>query len=232
MAPAAALGLRFVAAFALLGTLPTLVWQALPAVGVDTLALGDGEQFAWGTLGLGLACVCVLALARLGPPLAPWRPARAAWVLSRYLPFAALWLVFVVVYLQLAHRLGHGLVPQAQLAALAHADVATASFWITVVGIVVIAPVIEEIVFRGFLQGALQYVVPRWAAIAIAAAVFGVCHTLPYAVPIGLLGGLFGWLFSRSGSLLPSVVAHATHNLLTVVVTFAWPQSIDLMYPK
>jgi len=36
----------------------------------------------------------------------------------------------------------------------------------------------------------------------------------------------------RSGSLLPAIVAHAAHNAVTVVVTVAWPATLDYLYPR
>mgnify|MGYP001566827949 CR=1 FL=1 len=68
-------------------------------------------------------------------------------------------------------------------------------------------------------------------SIGITAAAFGAVHGLPYALPIGLLGCLFGWLRVRHGSLLPAMFAHALHNSLIVLVTVAWPESLTLLYP-
>ena len=122
--------------------------------------------------------------------------------------------------------------PQDFLGYLARADVARPGFWLVVIGVTVAAPVAEEIAFRGYLQGAMLCLLPRWPAIAVVAVVFGLVHTLPYALPISLLGGLFGWLATRHGSLLPAILAHALHNTLTVVVTVVWPETLDLLYPR
>lgn len=231
-ATAPLLGLRFVFAFAMLAMLPSVVWDGLRSAGVDLLAAGDAERLEWSMLGFVVACAAVVGFALWQRPAGPWRPVRPLWVWSRYVPFLLLWAPLLVGYLWLAHRLGAPVPPQVALGYLADSPLQRPGFWLVVFGTVVGAPLAEEVVFRGYLQGALQLTLPRWAAIAIAAAVFGLCHTLPYALPVGLLGAFFGFLFSRSGSLWPSVIAHATHNLVTVVVTIAWPPSLDLLYPK
>ena len=83
---------------------------------------------------------------------------------------------------------------------------------------VVVAPVCEEILFRGFLLPALERQLPRKLAIVVSAMVFasvhGGIHTL---APLLVLGLLLGWLFSRTRSLAAPVAAHALHNALTVV---------------
>ncbi|MCA8964759.1 MAG: CPBP family intramembrane metalloprotease [Planctomycetes bacterium] len=226
------LGVRFVFGFALLAVVPSVVWDALRSVGVDLLAASDAERLEWSMAGFVVGCAAVVGFAAWQRPATPWRPGRALWVWSRYLPFLLLWVPLLVGYLWLAHRLDVPVPPQGALDYLATTPLTRPGCWLVVLGIVVGAPLAEEIVFRGFLQGALQHLLPRWLAIALTAAVFGLCHTLPYALPVGLLGAFFGWLFSRCGSLWPSVIAHATHNLVTVVVTIAWPTSLDLLYPK
>lgn len=226
------LGVRFAAAFAVLALLPTVVWDTVLRAGVDLAAASDQEQLEWSMFGFVVACLAVVLFAVWQPAAAPWRPLRAGWALRRYVPFLLPWIVLLVGYLWLAHAAGHAVVPQATLRYFAVAPVDRPGFWLIAFGTVVAAPLAEEIVFRGFLQGALQQLLPRWGAIAVAAAVFGLCHTLPYALPVGLLGAFFGFLFSRAGSLWPSVIAHAAHNLLTVAVTVYWPQSLEVLYPQ
>jgi membrane protease YdiL (CAAX protease family) len=87
-------------------------------------------------------------------------------------------------------------------------------------GAVLVAPLAEELFFRGVLQ---TYLVgqmrSRWPAIVLAALAFGAVHyTQPYAVAaLVLLGVLLGYAYERTGSLLPPVVIHALFNLKTLV---------------
>lgn len=228
MAPASVLGLRFVAAFAWLALGPLLLWELLAATG----PMPARAQLETGMLAFVLAGVGVLVFARWQPPAWPVAPWRLQLVLRSYLPFVLAWVPLVVGYLWLLRRAGVAVPPQPALAYLAAADPTAPGSWVVVLGIVVAAPVAEEIVFRGYLQGALLAAVPPKAALVATAALFGLVHTLPYALPIALLGGLFGWLAVRHRSLGPAIAAHMLHNAVTVVVTVLWPESLDLLYPR
>jgi membrane protease YdiL (CAAX protease family) len=93
---------------------------------------------------------------------------------------------------------------------------------LTIVMLVVVAPFVEEIVYRGVLLSSLD---TRWGAgVALAASsvVFSAAHvSLVGFVPLVVAGALFGWLFMRSGSLRVAIVAHAAYNALGVVALFA-----------
>lgn len=87
--------------------------------------------------------------------------------------------------------------------------------------VVIVAPVVEEVVYRGVIQGALT----RWAghrvAIGVAAALFAVSHMTPWLIaPLFFLGVACGWLAHTRSSLLPAISLHAAYNLLPVVVAF------------
>ncbi|MEO7414588.1 MAG: CPBP family intramembrane glutamic endopeptidase [Opitutaceae bacterium] len=79
-----------------------------------------------------------------------------------------------------------------------------------------VGPLLEEIVYRGFLQGLLRRRAQVWVAVAVPSAVFAATHIVPAgwaylnAFPIACL---FSWLVLRSGSLLPSLLCHCTFNI-------------------
>ena len=88
--------------------------------------------------------------------------------------------------------------------------------------LVVGAPVVEELFFRGLLQRSLERRFgPGWA-VAGSALAFGVTHYQPLQL-LGLVafGVVLGVLTWRSGRLGPAVVAHATFNAATVAVLVA-----------
>jgi membrane protease YdiL (CAAX protease family) len=92
-----------------------------------------------------------------------------------------------------------------------------------VVGSVVLAPVFEEVVFRGFLFASLRSALGPAPAIALSGAVFGVAHG--YGV-LGFLdvassGMLWAWAFERTGSILPGMAAHAMTNLMVTIAVLA-----------
>ena len=77
----------------------------------------------------------------------------------------------------------------------------------------VIAPVVEEMLFRGvILRGFLRRYEHRHA-IWGSAALFGLAHLNIYQfVAALLLGAVSGWLYERSRSLVPCIALHATYN--------------------
>lgn len=80
----------------------------------------------------------------------------------------------------------------------------------------IMAPILEEFLFRGAIQGYLQSRCKRpWVAIVVSSLIFGVVHLNPAQIPFAfLLGMMFGWLYYRTGSLLPGIVGHALNNTI------------------
>ena len=91
-----------------------------------------------------------------------------------------------------------------------------------VVMTVVMAPVTEEVFFRGLLQGALRDRIGRVLAVAIASVAFGITHfqlvQLPALVLVGVVNGL---LVLRTGRLGPALWSHAGFNAVTMAVLLA-----------
>ncbi len=86
----------------------------------------------------------------------------------------------------------------------------------------VIAPLVEEYFFRGWLQRAVEGELPpdkkRWAFV-IGAIAFALAHFGTYGVPQLVMGLLAGWLFARGGGLWPCILAHALHNGVVLALT-------------
>lgn len=91
-------------------------------------------------------------------------------------------------------------------------------------GLAVLAPLLEEVLFRGAIQGALMRFFGRpWPAIVVAALIFGIFHWNPMQVVYAtLLGVIFGWIYYRTGSLLSVIVGHVLNNTLAVITTVAY----------
>ena len=88
---------------------------------------------------------------------------------------------------------------------------------------VILAPVFEEIVFRGFLFGGLRYKLGDIWGATLSSLIFAAVHGYS---PIGfvsvLISGLiFCGLYRWSGSLIPGIIAHATFNLVLTTGTVA-----------
>lgn len=92
--------------------------------------------------------------------------------------------------------------------------------------IVVVAPLMEELLFRGLILRGLLGRFRPWVAVLLSAMLFGLMHVNPWQmVPTFFLGLVFGWFYLRTGSLWPCVAAHALNNLLFLVVIsgpFGW----------
>jgi len=174
-----------------------------------------------------LAIGCVMAF-----PPAPWQPLALRRVLLSYAIWLPLWVAFAAAYLRVMIALGHRVEPQGPLLDLASQGTALPGFWIHLLVIVGVAPLVEEIIFRGYLFAAVAPVLPKWAVHVVVATLFGLAHGLGHALPIGVLSLVFGYLRQKNGSLLPSIVAHALHNGLTVALIVLWPELLDLLYAR
>lgn len=86
----------------------------------------------------------------------------------------------------------------------------------------VLAPVLEEMLFRGIILRSFLQQYGRWTAILFSAAIFGVAHMNLYQFLVGLvLGSFLGWLYQRSRSLLPCIILHMAYNsTLTLLEQF------------
>ncbi len=80
--------------------------------------------------------------------------------------------------------------------------------------VVAVTPaVLEEVIFRGMLQGRLMALMGRFGGFFVTAAAFAVVHGQPVALPIHLGLGLYlGWLRERANSLLPCMLMHFLYN--------------------
>ncbi len=85
--------------------------------------------------------------------------------------------------------------------------------FITIMSVCFIAPFLEEMLFRGIiLRGFLNHYSPR-KSIVLSALIFGLVHLNLYQIPVAFILGCFlGWLYYSSGSLWPSILAHALYN--------------------
>ena len=162
--------------------------------------------------------VCVLVLRRaapgalgLGPgPRWAWGAALAA--VPMFLALSATWAWFLEVA-------GWGFEPQQMLAVLSEA---THTERMVVLGYGAVgAPLVEELVFRGFLLPPLERRAERSGAIVAAGAVFGLVHLSdPAAVlPLVVLGTGLAWLRVRCGSVWPGVGVHVLNNAIALGVS-------------
>jgi hypothetical protein len=86
------------------------------------------------------------------------------------------------------------------------------AFAANVVLFAVVAPVVEELTFRGVGQSLLAFI-GRWPSIVVVGVAFGLAHGLVEAllvlVPFGIA---LAWLRNRTDSVYPGMVVHALFN--------------------
>ncbi|MBN2853768.1 MAG: CPBP family intramembrane metalloprotease [Clostridia bacterium] len=87
-----------------------------------------------------------------------------------------------------------------------------------IIGIGIIAPIVEELIFRGFIFKRLKDSFPVWAAILIQALFFAVVHgnlvQMSYAFAVGLILGIIVY---KSNSLYPAIILHIINNSVSTV---------------
>ena len=102
-----------------------------------------------------------------------------------------------------------------------------------VVGVAVMAPIAEEIAFRGYLFAALTTWRGPWPAALVTALLFGGAHVAVYPpemLPALAFFGVFACLlFWFTGSLLPCIAVHAFNNALAMGNLLAWTWQIPLV---
>ena len=105
-----------------------------------------------------------------------------------------------------------------------YSDVNAASPLMKFLSVGLMAPIVEEILFRGLILGTLKKNMHPWIAILLSALLFGVAHGTPIGIIYATgLGILMGWLFVKFNSILPVMVFHIAYNC-----TVAYSEGISL----
>ena len=172
---------------------PLIVW-ILPNREMLTIL---GAFFVIGFLGV------VVAIAPLGRVAFPALGLRAVnWKYLAFGPIATLVLSVAVSQL--------GIEPQGMKQVI---DFVPKQVVASLLLLAVLAPIVEELVFRGLIYG---WIAGRWGTMAgfiVSSLAFAAAHFEPAHIVLVLpLGLLFGWMRRRTDSLLPSLVSHILNN--------------------
>jgi membrane protease YdiL (CAAX protease family) len=182
-------------------------------------------------LWLGLAGAPVLAARRTRHPIAPATPTGRGTLASEFgfsfrardallgLPIGVAMQLVVIPVLYLPFR---GLIDEIDVEQPARELVARANgvgIVVLILTVVVGAPLVEELFFRGLMLRTAQRAMSPAAAIELTAVLFGLTHFQKVQLPaLVLFGAVLGFLAWRTGRLGPSVFAHVGFNLTTVLV--------------
>ena len=91
----------------------------------------------------------------------------------------------------------------------------------------VIAPVAEELIFRGYIFGVLFRYVGKWWALLISAMVFAAIHAhIPSLAGLFALAITLTLVYEGTGSLWAAILMHSLFNAITVVFTLVWPDLV------
>ena len=103
-------------------------------------------------------------------------------------------------------------------------------FALEIISITILAPVVEEFVFRGVILHRLIRKTSVWGGILISSLVFGFLHAdFMGAFLFGIIASL---LFIRTGNLLIPILMHMINNTIAVVLMFiapTWPDWISIL---
>jgi membrane protease YdiL (CAAX protease family) len=94
-------------------------------------------------------------------------------------------------------------------------------FWFFLAG-VVLAPLVEEVFFRGFLFQGFRQRYGWVAAMLISSAIFALAHVDPVSfIPTFVLGSVLAYVYHRSNSVWPGVILHFLVNAFGLCAAYA-----------
>jgi hypothetical protein len=170
--------------------------------------------------------------ARLHGPARPWhfglratRVRRAAGLVvltwGAFILFSAIWVAAL------------GIDERDNLPKELGVDESTVSLLAVAVLVSVIAPIAEEVFFRGYFFTALRNWHGVWPAALVTGLVFGGIHggssPVGFLVPLAFLGFLLCLLYVRTGSLYPCIVVHSLNNSVAFGISEGWGWQIPVL---
>lgn len=188
-------------------------WQFLVAPGGRNAVIGAIGTAAF----LIFACWNLGKLRGLGLAYAGWRPTTGvSWLAATVSGLVAGAIVFGI-------------------ASVGGQSMILSDDWRLVVLQLTLGPVLEEVVFRGYVFALLTWLFRRlttdltlnWSVVVTAALAFAVVHLAQPGVSrlqlacITSTGTLYGWIRCRSGSTAPAAVSHAAYNLTLYAIASA-----------
>jgi membrane protease YdiL (CAAX protease family) len=110
--------------------------------------------------------------------------------------------------------IGDGPTPQHAVqmvsAASNHAEIA-----LQVISVVLLAPVAEELLFRGIIYTSLKEAGHPVGAVLVSSLIFGAVHgSLALMLPLTVLAVVLVWLYEKTGSIIAPIIMHATFNAI------------------
>jgi len=199
----------YLVAFVLINIAATLLCNAILPQSKD-----GASAAVYGSMLCSVAVVAVFTWRRWSPPVATYLNTRP-WDALPWVATAAVGMMTIsdAIVGALGLRM-----PDAYIRLFA--GIMNHKFGYIAIGI--LAPVAEEMVFRGGILRSLLRVTgdkKAWLAIFISALLFAIVHgNLAQGANALLLGLLLGWLFCRTNSVVPGIVLHWVNNTIAYIL--------------
>lgn len=219
------------------GVVLTLSWSVSPAIatflapeGLETTTLETWRTILASNLSqilVTITCLIVAHVAFLGGLRGLGfgrRPfgTELRWAIPGWLVAIAACTALNSAVTQLVEWLGYEIPVHSVLLTLQDTEVPPVLQVVALFGAFALAPLGEEILFRGIIQtGMHRASIPRWGsmhhrwiAIIVTATLFGLMHLgTPHQIPaLIVLGIILGYLYERTGSLLVPILVHMLFN--------------------
>ena len=213
------------AAFQRLG-LAGLAWMQQAQRAVAWLAAVPGSLLQAGVTSVAMMGMCMFVVALVG---GEGREALRLLGLREQRPLSrgAIGITAMLMSVPVLYVVGlltvvlTGVVPERQPLLDSARQLSPGGFAALCVFAIVVAPMTEEILFRGVLYATLRRYLGPLHAICLSAAAFAVLHFhVPAMVPLFVVGFVVAYLYERTGSLVASIAAHAANNLHAMLIVF------------
>jgi len=91
--------------------------------------------------------------------------------------------------------------------------------------VAIVAPIVEELIFRGVIMHGFMRNYPKVVAIFVSALFFALFHLNPWQFPATfLLGLLLGWVMVITRNIFACIIGHAINNLLVLLSIEYWDE--------
>ncbi|HJN75205.1 MAG TPA: CPBP family intramembrane glutamic endopeptidase [Myxococcota bacterium] len=171
---------------------------------------------------LALLSVTLWLASRFGgaAELLAWKPARRWWLVLLVFPVGFVSDFVVHTAYEIAPWLDLGGLDLLDDALLGSGPLGMV---LTGLGAIVLAPIAEEVLFRGYVFRGVSNSWGTVAAVAVSTLLFAVFHADPlHALGVVVIGVWLGWLRHVTGSIKTCIAAHLLNNAFWVVESFAF----------
>lgn len=144
--------------------------------------------------------------------------------LKRSDPTMILWGLLVIVAMSIVLEPLLDLFPAGQMDVMRQYVLTGGAF--TMFTVIILAPVLEEMLFRGIIQESTSRFYGPMAGILIASAIFAIVHPNPQQIINAFFSGLIlGYIYYRTRSLIPVIIIHAINNAVAYIIIHQFPDS-------